>query len=117
MPGLTSSQEKHHTLRDTQLHTSTSLHPLSSDHTQFHTHTLTHSTPSHLRGVILETDDSSLDHLVVEIIPLTSPLPHPSEHRAPSVSVGHVVDQLHDHHCLTHTSTAKQTCVGVYAWE
>ena len=83
-----------------------------------HTHTrsvvfsLTSRVPAHcvyLGGVVLEVDDSGLDHLVVQVVSLAGALPHPGEHRVTTVGLGHVVDQLHDQHGLAHAGTAEQT--------
>lgn len=63
----------------------------------------------YLRLVIIQTDDSSLNHLVVEVISLPSPLSNSRKHRVTSVSLGHVIDELLNENCLTYTCTSKQT--------
>ena len=60
-------------------------------------------------GLSLELDNTALNHLVVEIVTLSGPLSHSREHRVTSVSLGHVVDQLHNQHSLAHTGTTEQT--------
>merc|ERR1719449_195556 len=62
-----------------------------------------------LGGLVLETDDSALNHLKVQIVTLTGPLSHSSEDRVTSVGLGDVVNQLHDQHSLADTSTAEET--------
>merc|ERR1712210_369467 len=49
-----------------------------------------------LGGLVLEGDDTTLNHLVVQIVALPGPLADTSEHRETTVSLGNVVDQLHD---------------------
>merc|ERR550534_3132989 len=58
---------------------------------------------------VVEGDDTTLNHLVVEIVTLPGPLADTSEHRETTVSLGNVVDQLHDKHSLAHSSTAEET--------
>ena len=67
---------------------------------------------TYLGGIIGEADNATLNHLVVEIVAFTRPLPHTGKHGVATVSLGHIVDQLHDEHSLTHTSTSKQTWRG-----
>merc|ERR1712055_1027887 len=62
-----------------------------------------------LGGLVLQADDTSLNHLVVQIIALTGPLTHSSEHRVTTMSLGHVVNQLHDQDSLAHTSSTEET--------
>jgi len=62
-----------------------------------------------LGGLVLQGDDTSLNHLVVEIITLTGPLADSSKDRVTSVSLGHVVNQFHDQDSLADSSTAEQT--------
>merc|ERR1711878_85476 len=62
-----------------------------------------------LGGLVLEGDDTTLNHLVVQIVTLPGPLADTSEHRETTVSLGNVVDQLHDKHSLAHSSTAEET--------
>lgn len=60
-------------------------------------------------GLALEVDDTGLDHLVVEIVTLTSTLTDTGEHRVTTVGLGDVVDQLLDEHSLTDTGTTEET--------
>lgn len=46
---------------------------------------------------------------MVQIISLTGPLPNTSKHRVTTMGFSHIVDQLHNQHSLSHTSTTKQT--------
>merc|ERR1712055_644178 len=62
-----------------------------------------------LGGLVLQADDAALNHLVVQIIALTGPLTHSGEHGVTTVSLGHVVDQLHDQDSLAHTGSTEQT--------
>merc|ERR1719328_940247 len=62
-----------------------------------------------LGGLVLEGDDTTLNHLVVQIVALPGPLADTGEHRETTVSLGNVVDQLHDKHSLADTSAAEET--------
>merc|ERR1719242_2367315 len=62
-----------------------------------------------LGGLILEGDDTTLNHLVVQIVALPSPLADTSEHRETTVSLGNVVNQLHDKHSLADSGTTEET--------
>ena len=63
---------------------------------------------SHLRSFVLEGDDTALNHLVVEIVTLAGALADAGEDGVTSVSLGHIVDQLHDQDSLAHAGAAKQ---------
>lgn len=63
----------------------------------------------HLGGVILQVDDTRLNHLVVQVISLAGTLSHSGKHRVTTMGLGHIVNQLHDQHSLAHTSTTEQT--------
>ncbi|GMR43041.1 hypothetical protein PMAYCL1PPCAC_13236 [Pristionchus mayeri] len=63
----------------------------------------------HLGVVALQVDDTSLNHLVVEIVTLTGTLTDSGEHRVTSVSLGDVVNELHDKHSLSDTGTSEET--------
>ena len=54
-------------------------------------------------------DHPTLNHLVVQVIPLTGALAHAGEHRIPTVVHRNVVDELHDHDRLAHPSPAEET--------
>merc|ERR1712055_1098109 len=62
-----------------------------------------------LGGLVLEGDDTTLNHLVVQIVALPGPLADTGEHGETTVSLGNVVDQLHDKHSLADTSAAEKT--------
>merc|ERR1719350_2453074 len=62
-----------------------------------------------LGGLVLEGDDTTLNHLVVQIVALPGPLTDTSEHGETTVSLGNVVNQLHDKHSLADTSAAEKT--------
>merc|ERR1719320_996230 len=62
-----------------------------------------------LPSLVLEADDTALYHLVVQIIALPCPLAHTSKHGVPTMSLGHVVNQLHDEDSLADPGTTKQT--------
>ena len=62
-----------------------------------------------LGWVILERDDAGINHFVVQIITFTGSLTHSGKHRVTTMSLGYVVDQLHDEDSLSNTSTSKQT--------
>ena len=57
----------------------------------------------------LEVDDTSLNHLVVEIVTLTGALSDTGEDGVTSVGLGDVVDELHDKHSLADTGTSEET--------
>ena len=54
-----------------------------------------------------EGDDTTLNHLVVQIVALLGPLADTSEHRETPVSLGNVIDKLHD--SLADSSATKET--------
>ena len=60
-----------------------------------------------LGGLILEGDDTTLNHLVVQIVALYGHLADTSEHRETTVSLGNVIDKLHD--SLADSSATKET--------
>merc|ERR1719507_823439 len=62
-----------------------------------------------LGGLVLEGDDTTLNHLVVQIVALPGPLADTSEHRETTVSLGNVVDQLHNKDSLADSSAAEKT--------
>merc|ERR1719341_2015805 len=62
-----------------------------------------------LQGLVLEGDDTTLNHLVVQIVALPGPLTDTSEHRETTVSLGNVVDQLHDKDSLADSGTTEET--------
>ena len=64
----------------------------------------------YLGPVIIQTDDPSLNHLVVEVISLSSPLSHSRKYRVASVCLRHITDELLDENRhKTPSCTAKQT--------
>lgn len=63
----------------------------------------------HLGGGVLQVYDARLNHFIVQIVALAGALSDSGEHRVATVSLGHVVDQLHDQDSLTHAGAAKQT--------
>ena len=64
---------------------------------------------------LLQVDDATLLHLLVQIVTLTGALANTSKHRETRVGLGDVVDQLHDKHSLADTGTTEKTflCVCV----
>merc|ERR1712061_370362 len=62
-----------------------------------------------LGGLVLKGDDTTLNHLVVQIVALPGPLADTSEHRETTVSLGNVVDQLHDKDSLADSGSAEET--------
>merc|ERR1719328_129534 len=62
-----------------------------------------------LRGLVLQGDDTTLNHLVVQIVALPGPLADAGEHGETTVSLGNVVNQLHDKHSLADASAAEKT--------
>merc|ERR1711910_247385 len=62
-----------------------------------------------LGGLVLEGDDTTLNHLVVQIVTLPGPLADTSEHRETTMSLGNVVDQLHDKHSLADSGATEET--------
>ena len=84
------------------------LPPSPHTHTRMQLATTPHPLP-HLGSVILEADDTRCDHLMVEIIALSSPFPNTSKDRVAAMSLGHIVDELHDQYSLADTCSSKQT--------
>lgn len=68
------------------------------------------SQASDLGGSVLQVDDTRLNHLMVQVVSLTSTLAHTGKHRVATMGLGHVVDQLHNQDSLADTSATKQTC-------
>ena len=64
-----------------------------------------------LGGLVLEGDDTTLNHLVVQIVALPGPLADTSEHRETTVSLGNIVDiiKFHDKDSLADSSATKET--------
>lgn len=65
---------------------------------------------SHLGGIVCETDDFRCDHFIVQIVSFTSSLPYSSKYGVTSMSFGDVVNQFHNQHSFTYTSSTKQSC-------
>ena len=63
----------------------------------------------YLGWLVLEWDDTSLNHLVVKIVSFASPFSNSGKDRVTTMSLGHVVNQFHDQHSLAHSGTAEQT--------
>ncbi|MPC09777.1 hypothetical protein E2C01_002395 [Portunus trituberculatus] len=84
----------------------------SQSHTGTGTWGLIHLTvhQGYLGGVILQGDDTRLNHFMVQIIALTGALSNTGKHRVATVSLGNVVNQFHDEYSLAHTGTTEQTC-------
>merc|ERR1719239_1601949 len=62
-----------------------------------------------LGSLVLEGDDTTLNHLVVQIVALPGPLTDTGKNGETTVSLGNVVDQLHDKHSLADSGTAEET--------
>merc|ERR1712112_817542 len=62
-----------------------------------------------LGGLVLERDDTTLNHLVVQIVALPGPLTDTGEHGETTVSLGNVVNQLHDKHSLADSGATEET--------
>merc|ERR1719381_472527 len=62
-----------------------------------------------LGGHVLEGVDTTFNHLVVQIVALPGPLADTGQHRETTVSLGNVVDQLHDKDSLADTGTPEET--------
>jgi hypothetical protein len=63
----------------------------------------------YLGGLVLQGDDTALNHLVVEIVTLTGPLSDSGEDGVATMSLGNVVDKLHDKYGLADSGTTEQT--------
>src|SRR5262249_24824328 len=59
-------------------------------------------------------NDSRGGHLSVEIVAFPGALADPGEYRHTAMQLGDVVYQLHDDHCLTHTSDAKRSDLSAF---
>merc|ERR1711868_290635 len=57
-----------------------------------------------LGGLVLQTDDASLNHLVVQIVTLTGSLSDSGKDGVTTMSLGDVVNQFHDQDSLADTS-------------
>jgi len=67
--------------------------------------------------VILQADDTSLNHLVVEIVTLSSSLSDTGEDRVTTMRFGDVVDQLHNEDSLADSGTTEETnLTTLYVW-
>mmetsp|Transcript_24747 Transcript_24747/g.41849 ORF Transcript_24747/g.41849 Transcript_24747/m.41849 type:complete len:502 (-) Transcript_24747:56-1561(-) len=67
-------------------------------------------------SLAINLDDSSLNHLVVEIISLTGALSDTGEHRVTTVVHGNIVNKFHDNDSLSDTGTSEEsdlTSLGV----
>ena len=64
---------------------------------------------TYLWAFVCQTDDTWLNHLMVQIVSFTSSLSHTSKHRVATMSFGNIVNQFHDQHSLADSSTTKQT--------
>ena len=54
-------------------------------------------------------DNARLEHISNQVITLTGTLTYSSEHRVAVVSLGNIVNQLHDKHSLSNTGTTEKT--------
>ena len=64
---------------------------------------------TYLGGFVLEGDDTTFNHFVVQIVTLTGSLADTGEDGVTTVGLGDVVDQLHDKHSLADTGTTEET--------
>jgi len=64
---------------------------------------------SDLGLVVLQTDNASLNHLVVQIVTLSSSLTDTGKHRVTTMRLGDVVDQLHNEDGLADSGTTEET--------
>mmetsp|Transcript_20622 Transcript_20622/g.35423 ORF Transcript_20622/g.35423 Transcript_20622/m.35423 type:complete len:548 (+) Transcript_20622:132-1775(+) len=60
-------------------------------------------------SLVINLDDTSLNHLVVEIVTLTGTFTNTSEDGVSSVVHGNVVDKLHDNDSLSDTGSTEET--------
>ena len=60
-------------------------------------------------GLLVDLDDSSLNHFVVQIVSFTSTLTNTGENGISSVVHGNVVDKFHDNNCFSDTGSSEQT--------
>lgn len=64
---------------------------------------------TYLRGLVLEGNDTTFNHFMVEIVTLASALTDTSKHRVTTMGLGDVVNQFHNQYRLTDTSTTEET--------
>merc|ERR1711982_47756 len=64
---------------------------------------------SDLGGFVLQADDTSLNHLMIQIISLTGSFSDSGKDGVTSMSLGDVVDQFHDQNGLADSGSAEQT--------
>ena len=72
---------------------------------------------TNLGSLVLERDDTTLNHFVVQIVAFAGSLTDSGENGVTTVGLGDVVDQLHDQDSLADAGTTEQTdlatlCVG-----
>jgi peptide chain release factor 1 len=60
-------------------------------------------------SLVVHLDDTTFNHLVVEIITLTGTFTDTGKHRVTTVVHGDIVDKLHDHDRFADTGTAKKS--------
>ena len=67
------------------------------------------------QGAVCQADDAALNHLVEQVIDFSGPLGHTGIHGEASVSLGHIIDQLHDEDGLADTSAAEEANLATLA--
>ena len=65
---------------------------------------------TNLRGLVLQGNDTRLNHLVIEIVTLASALTNTGKHRVTTMGLSDVVNQFHNQYSLADTSTTEETC-------
>lgn len=63
----------------------------------------------HLRGLVLEGDDSGLNHFMVQVVTLAGTFTDTGKHGVTTVGLGDIIDQFHDQYGLPDTGTTEQT--------
>ena len=64
---------------------------------------------TYLGFIVLEVDDTTLNHLVVQIVTLTSSLTDTGEDGVTTMGLGDVVNKLHNKYGLADTGTTEET--------
>jgi len=62
-----------------------------------------------LGAVTIDINDTRLNHFVIEIVALASSLSDSSKHGVTTMSLGDIVNKLHDEHSLSDTSTTEES--------
>lgn len=63
----------------------------------------------YLGGLVLEGNDTTLNHFMVQVVSFTGSLSHTGEYGVTTMGLGDVVNQLHDKYGLSYSGTTEET--------